>query len=246
MGTITSFPYSESKGYARFVSIELHGAKALDKTFSDLGTKLGGKGGKVTGKYLLGVGEMLLESVAGGLSQHPGSSTYQGTNGGNGLALRFKGELISVVAGGGGCADLQDGGDGGGLVGNDGIYNSYPEMFKSYGGSQVAGGLRSISVYGDGEDGSFLQGGAGKYHSITSSSFKASGGGGGGGYYGGGGGTGSGFNFKNNIATSGAGGSSYIAKLKDGNTVTGGSDGTLKAIITELAIGNPQSLGFCF
>ena len=135
----------------------------------------------------------------------------------NSLASR-----IMVAGGGGGASNYAyyaEGGVGGTLTGGDGNNGKYPNQgyvnTPPTGGTQISGGLASITnnghnSYGTGSNGSFGKGGNGN---------SQWGSGGGGGYYGGGGGAWSDYS-----VDSGAGGSSYISGYKGAIAITSAND----------------------
>ena len=138
-----------------------------------------------------------------------GLATHGGSGGGGGTDVRTKKDdlnsRIIVAGGGGGCGYNgceRIGGNGGGLVGQNGAVGE--GTFQSYGGTQAAGGSNSLdvdksTVTGLKVRGSFGQGGTFNRENDS--------GGGGGGWYGGSGGC-----FDN---TPGGGGSSYYEKMED-------------------------------
>ena len=180
----------------------------------------GGSGGYVSGTLAVTPGQVLTLYVAGGGGGETTGPTVAGGFGGGGGAsvssingggggggasyiLLASGSILKVAAGGGGGGGAiftRLGGNGGGLIGQDGsIANS--------GGTQSAGGVGFTTAGYPNGTGAYLSGG-----------YATEGGGGGGGYYGGGGYSGS---------SSGGGGSSYVALLTGTvvNTQGGGAAG---------------------
>ncbi|AXQ69161.1 tail protein [Caulobacter phage CcrBL9] len=145
----------------------------------------------------------------GGKGYRPATTTFNGGGGGS-AQLWVQGALAAVAGGGGGgsygsVASDYRGGAGGGATGENGFND------LNGGGSQSTGGYGS----GNGQAGSYLQGGQGG----VSEGIAGNGSGGGGGYYGGGGG-GPGF------GGSGAGAGSGFVNLtipgyRTGSTVGG-------------------------
>lgn len=163
---------------------------------------IGGNGGRLQctmavtpgNVYTINVGEAGLDGFSGGAGGYPdgGSGSYtffSGIAGGGGGSSDIRvgaatlADRILVAAGAGGGADgcgTDDGGDGGGTTGNDGLDCSFTNPLTcGLGGTPTAGGAGST---GGGGNGGFGFGGN------AIGSFFTNGGGGGGGYYGGGGG----------------------------------------------------------
>jgi hypothetical protein len=178
----------------------------------------GGSGGYVSGTLTVtpgqvltitvaggGGGETSAASVAGGFGGGGGASlvNINGGGGGGGASYILGSGLLVAAGGGGGGGGIftRLGGNGGGLIGQDG---SYP---ANSGGTQSAGGAGFVSSGYPNGTGGYLYGG-----------YATQGGGGGSGYYGGGGYSGS---------SSGGGGSSYVALLTGTvvNTQGGGAAG---------------------
>ncbi|SNU04805.1 Glycine rich protein, partial [Prevotellaceae bacterium MN60] len=127
----------------------------------------------------------------------------------------YKGEVVIVAGGGGGCeVSSGHGGAGGGTSGGDGSgtsgFTGATNSNNGKGGTQTAGGAAgtAYSGYAAGFAGEFGLGG----HSIALNVYEK-GSGGGGGWYGGGGSC--------CYAMSGGGGSGYIGGVSGGNTITG-------------------------
>ena len=193
--------------------IELWGAEG-----GKYSTYVGGKGGFTTGEIELVAGETIYVYVGGagvtatgnstftsGGYNGGGSANYSAGTGGGATDVRLNGQeltnRIMVAAGGGGTgvySSPEIGGNGGGLIGNDGgdLSSIYPG--GGHGGTQTAGGTLGAGSTA-GTAGSLGQGGNGGYES----SFSQGAGAGGGGYYGGAGGS-----ARNG---GGGGGSSYIS-----------------------------------
>lgn len=204
------------------IYVEIYGAQGGDHPDG----YIGGKGGLVTGYFVLNPNSTLYLTVGGkptdktAVYGFAGNGGYSTTNAnkiavaGGGLSCISTATPIShsnvlVVAGGGGAAATGysgSGGAAGGVTGSDGLGNYGGVQTRGLGGSQTAGGARGI-----GYDpqlinpvaGSALKGGNG---GIVSPSTWSGGGGGGAGYYGGGGGAGGG-----NAVGSAGGGSSFAS-----------------------------------
>lgn len=159
-----------------------------------------------------------------------GFSYYAGGGGGGATDVRIGGTSLAdrvLVAGGGagsaynyGSGD--DGGNGGGLIGEEGYSNFSHGSGPGDGGTQVSGGAAgSWAGYTSGTAGSFGNGGNGGP--------DGSGGGGGGGWYGGGGGAWSG----------GGGGSSYedVSICSETVSLQGVHEGNGSVTITALCAG---------
>ena len=178
----------------------------------------GGSGGYVSGTLAVTPGQVLTlyvagggggettgPTVAGGFGGGGGASltSINGGGGGGGASYILLTGVLKVAAGGGGGGGAiftRLGGNGGGLIGQDG-------SMANSGGTQSAGGFGFVSGGYPNGTGAYLSGG-----------YATEGGGGGGGYYGGGGYSGS---------SSGGGGSSYVALLTGTvvNTQGGGAAG---------------------
>ncbi|MCD4793460.1 MAG: T9SS type A sorting domain-containing protein [Bacteroidales bacterium] len=151
----------------------------------------------------------------GGGNAYNGAGLYFGGAGGGASDIRVDGTALEdrvLVAGGGAgaaydCETGDDGGNGGDLIGEDGLACGSVNGWNGYGGTQVAGGAGGVmGGYDSGEPGTLGVGGEGGNDN--------SGGGGGGGYYGGGGGCWSG----------GGGGSSYTSTAVISYTHTQGGN----------------------
>ena len=137
-----------------------------------------GKGGRVQATLSVTAGEVLYIFIGGKGSDHNHNNSGEdgGGGGGGGTDIRsggtaFSNRILAVGGGGGSGTNYptgNEGGDGGGLIGQDGEQGGY----YGYGGTQSAGGTTGGAL-GEGGDGSENNTGAG----------------GGGGYYGGGGST---------------------------------------------------------
>ena len=209
----------------------------------------GGNGARVTGTITVSPGEVLRIYVGGrGSSQNGAGGFPNGGYGGGALnqLMAFGGggsthivatdinETPIVVAGGGGGGTNYGIGGAGGYNGDDGSLSwvTYPQL-DGRGGTQSAGGAQTCdlnNVCDPNTQGSFMQGGEGRF-----------GAGGGGGYWGGSGGNGDanvpdGGSFFDYGGT-GGGGSSYvqpsrIAGQSQPTFVTGANDGDGFLILT--------------
>ncbi len=184
------------------INVDMTGASG-----GDLGTALGGKGGRVqcslsvipgsTINIFVGkqgtssVGSQNTDSVTGGGGVFSYSSGGKSGTGGGASDIRIGGTSLNdrvVVAGGGGGAggttsQSLAGGNGGGLVGADGInWSSWPNA-GGKGGTQIAGGAMGVACCSCPTYTTAGILGIGGFGSGDG----AGGGGGGGGYYGGGG-----------------------------------------------------------
>ncbi|WP_177179245.1 glycine-rich protein [Natrinema salifodinae] len=211
------------------------------------GHSRGGAGGYAVGDRDDLIGETITINVGGAGEQNAGGinggarggrcsddPSQNGYGGGGASDVRYGGSTLDdriIVAGGGGGAPYTDsyqGGDGGGLQGEDG--EEHYDIGYGGGGTQTSGGS-GAGGYGQesGVDGSFGAGGrAGDSDQIYDGA-----GGGGGGWYGGGGGAAS----LNDSAVGGGGGSSYISDVTDASTTIGGgaspdTDGQVVITIT--------------
>ncbi len=219
------------------------------------GTAIGGKGGRVQGTLSVNTGDTLFIYVgAPGVNSmsstgvfNGGGGTYSyntcGTagTGGGGTDIRFNDTLLTdrmIVAGGGGGAggyvsgnQTYNGGDGGGLIGVDGVFWPTYSNSGGKGGTQSAGGAGGVAccscpTYTT--SGALALGG-------TGSGDCAGGGGGGGGYYGGGGA----------CFGAGGGGSSYTSVAISAVTHTQGyktGDGIVMITYTPSASGIESSV----
>lgn len=230
------------------ITVDVIGAQGGGGNNGSLGNN-GGLGGRVQGTVPVTPGDILYIYVGGkgtdaqaggipGTSGYNGGgngagiwSQYAGGGGGGGSDVRLNGTTLNnriVVGGGGGggsydCTFPQDrGGNGGGLVGENGYHCVNP---PPTGGTQSAGGNGEIYPgYGSGTNGAFGVGGNGGNPSA--------GGGGGGGWYGGGGGSWGG----------GGGGSSYTSGSFTGVTHTQGyQTGNGQIVITYTTSGSVPS-----
>ena len=199
-----------------------------------------GYGGKVEGTLAVTPGQVLNIYVGGqggvgtpsgttggfngGALAYNGFGVYGGGGGGGASDIRIGGTALAdrvIVAGGGGGAgldcrtpDLNRGGDGGGLTGEDGFAGC--ETSTAGGGSPTAGGVGGTYT-------GWTSGNAGSLGIGGDAGTGTAGGGGAGGYYGGGGGSWSG----------GGGGSSYTdATLVSSVTHTRGYNSTGDGIVT--------------
>ncbi len=164
------------------MTVDIRGAEGA---VSPLSANNGGRGGRVVAEYNVTAGQVFYIYV-GGANGYNGGGTgngqYGGVGGGasdiriNGTALANR-ELVAGGGGGGGlnCSLQNEGGHGGGLIGEDGWQCGQQNSYVGTGGTQSAGGTNQGGL---GFNGSLGMGGNG------SSTY---GGGGGGGYYGGGG-----------------------------------------------------------
>jgi hypothetical protein len=219
-------------------TFETYGASGGDVT--SLFPIAGGLGGYATGTMNLTAGETLYIYVGGAgqdrLGDHPyGSCAYvpggyngggatrtagNGTPGGGASDIRVGGNTLNdrviVAGGGGGCGWVYaQGGDGGGLTGENGTQSNGFNT-GGQGGTQFGGGANGNTGGGCGiSAGSFGQGG-------EASGNSAGGGGGGGGWYGGGGG---------GYADGGGGGSSYVGALLNASTQQGVREGNGLVVI---------------
>lgn len=185
-----------------FVTVDVQGASG-----GNLGTAIGGKGGRVQATIPVSPGDVL--SIYVGQAGRTDTNAFGGFNGGGAVFsyahcdsagtgggasdIRLNGTSFSnivVIAGGGGGAggasspvQYLAGGNGGGLTGVDGSpWNSWPNS-GGKGGTPTAGGAAGIACCSCPQyttSGTQLNGGNG-------TGDCAGGGGGGGGYYGGGG-----------------------------------------------------------
>jgi hypothetical protein len=179
----------------------------------------GGLGGLASGYLAVSSGQTLRVFVGGkgvtagaGGFNGGGAGGQFGAGGGGATDVRLEPygleDRVLVAAGGGGgnCGwpDVGEGGDGGGLIGSDGVSYDFP---VGAGATQTAGGAGTAN----GELGA--GGGSSGYHV----------GGGGGGYYGGGGA----------YASGGGGGSSYLGGVTSGATEGGqrAGDGGLRVTL---------------
>ena len=208
------------------IQVDVYGASGMTSTSIYGGNALVGKGGRVEASLIVTPGQTLHFYVGGsrhfsgailasvvtsggwnGGGNGPEIGCISGAPGGGATDIRIGGTALTdrviVAGGGGGESNTGDaGGDGGGLVGEngDGGPTSYSNLMSyGAGGSQSEGGLGGYMWYGDGtatytiasgSTGTLGQGGTG---------VDCESGGGGGGYYGGGGGA----------DAAGGGGSSY-------------------------------------
>jgi len=184
------------------INIDMTGASG-----GDLGTALGGKGGRVQGSLSVIPGTVInifvgkqgtssissqnTDSITGGGGVFSYSSGGKSGTGGGASDIRIGGTGLNnrvVVAGGGGGAggttsQSLAGGNGGGLVGADGInWNTWPNA-GGKGGTQTAGGAMGVACCSCPTYTTAGILGIGGFGSGDG----AGGGGGGGGYYGGGG-----------------------------------------------------------
>ncbi|MBL7809091.1 MAG: HYR domain-containing protein, partial [Saprospiraceae bacterium] len=197
----------------------------------------GGLGGFASGTLSVTPGQVIYINVGGkGLVGNDGTADggwngggdggfWAGGGGGASDIRTVSGDLntrVIVAAGGGGgntgCPNHGQGGDGGGLIGLDGL--SFFGWDPSTGGTQGAGGLGG----GSGQNGSFGQGGG------TNPGDEYHVGGGGGGWYGGG----------SAYAAGGSGGSSYIDGVTGGTTMSGAQSGN-GVVIISYGMGSPLS-----
>lgn len=152
----------------------------------------------------------------GGASLSAGDNQYAGNGGGStSLSVPSLGGYIMYAGGGGGggCVSgfaVQNGGAGGGINGERGIYTNYGTANTGQGGSQTAGGAGGTAGNTTGGAGARDAGG-------THQHANNYGGGGGGGYYGGGSGS-----YVGSSMGGGGGGSGYVnAALIMGVTIAG-------------------------
>ena len=206
--TLTTFVYTgSSQSFTVPTGVNVINVHAYGAEGEDGGNGDGGLGGYVSAEILVSAGDILNIYVggAGNSGGYNGGATAQvvlASSGGGATDIRLNGSALSdriiVAGGGGGGGDncnggwVEHGGDGGGLVGGNGLgcSNGGP----GFGGTQTSGGNGGGPVgtfNGTGQDGVFGIGG------LTNAT--CCGGGGGGGYYGGGGGA----------YSAGGGGSSY-------------------------------------
>jgi len=224
------------KSYGEYQVIVKSSFYGTVKLWGAGGGLCGGKGGTSNGtilfragkKYIVWVGQGGTTSKTGASGSFGGGgligktnsgSVYLGSGGGmTGVFLESVNHSNSlIIAGGGGGGLLYGvdnvGGDGGGLIGGNGVYSSHP-TYVGKGGTQTNGGSNGYngynSLYGS-LPGSALKGGNG----ASSTTQVYSGASGGGGYYGGGAG-----NNNNYAGGPGGGGSGYIHPLLvlNGNT----------------------------
>lgn len=226
----------------RVVTFDLYGAAGADGNFA---TTIRGAGGRVQGTAEIEAGTELWvyvgqsnQSFSTGTRRNPGwngggaggsgggSSSSCGGGGGGATDVRVGGQALAdriATAGGGGGGGGQhssynydaDGGNAGGLTGQDAQGGSY----QGHGGTQSAGGSAGTGA----QAGTLGQGGNGEDQASTA----PDGGGGGGGYYGGGGG-----GAISSQAGGGGGGSSHHALLTGGSTTPGVRDGHGTATLT--------------
>ena len=138
----------------------------------------------------------------GACTSSGGDNQYAASAGGSSsIYVPSQAAYVMYAGGGGGGGSVNgwsrnDGGAGGGLIGEMGTKNSYNTdgVDSGKGGTQSAGGAGATSTYSSGQAGSLGQGGS---HSFSS----CYGGGGGGGYYGGGAG-----GYTNGASSMGGGG----------------------------------------
>ena len=179
------------------------------------------KGHQVVGEAYNGGGKSLTEQSQTTYNRYGsggGATDIRLTSGTWNNATGLKSRIMVAGAGGGGyyfsSSSHISGGAGGGLTGYDGGRSSYSEtdlLIKAGGGTQTAGGSGGIGTNSNGSPGGFGYGGDAKNSRCLS--------GGGSGYYGGGS---SGVN--NNVAGTGAGGSSFISGHNGCNAIN--SSGT--------------------
>jgi hypothetical protein len=219
------------------INIDAYGASSTTTCAAYGGTVGAGKGGRVETTLSVTSGQ-LLNIYVGGSSEYCGQSgwpsAYVGWNGGAGgyrsggggaADIRIGGTSLAdrvIVSGGGGVGySAAHGGDGGGLVGEDG-QTAGSSITIGHGGTQSAGG----GGYWHGGNSSTNQGTLGYGALGASVSGNGGNGHGGGGYYGGGGGVYDG---------SGGGGSSYthptlcssVVHTQGGNTNLGNGSLTI-------------------
>lgn len=147
-----------------------------------------------------------------------------------------QGEFLAIAGGGGGRAStptFRDGGDGGGLTGQNGVNDG--SVLGGEGGTPTAPGAGGTGGSGAGysapDPGGFCSGGWGGY---TSGDLRA-GGGGGAGYWGGGGGAA----VAGGVSAGGGGGSSYTHPTRATNVVHTRGGGGLYGYV-RLSWGEPQ------
>ncbi|MBL1179467.1 MAG: HYR domain-containing protein [Bacteroidetes bacterium] len=214
------------------ITIEVWGAEGGTNTNDSINCIIGGKGGYAKGDLTVTPGQILEIYVGGrGYSGNVGGWNGAGiacpqtttcSKGGGATDVRQGGSTLNhrvIVAGGGGGAEWSGcsgtGGNGGGLIGNDGAHPiTGPRDGK--GGTQVAGGAAGLGGY-NGTSGVFGVGGNAGTHPAGHA------GSGGGGWYGGGGSAEDGH---------AGGGSSYIGGVTNASTTQGLKSGHGQAIIS--------------
>jgi hypothetical protein len=193
----------------------------------------GGRGGLVKGWLAVSPGDVINVAVGqagspGGISGYgqggagaynEGSYIYIGSGGGYSYVYNTRTTSKAFAGGGGGATTSNEdvitinsgnGGEGGGLVGNNGYKGDLVVAVGGPGGTQLAAG-------GNGDEHK-----GGDSINIGGGSILWGGGAGGGGYYGGGSGDTTAANPNGLTYGGGGGGSSFIDELIDGSTVTGG------------------------
>ncbi len=189
---------------------------------------LGGYGGYSYGTYNIKEATTLYVNVGGmpynggGAGQAKGGgATHIATVSGVLSKLSSQRDNVLIVAGGGGGSERTPGGYGGGETGGPGNKYNYTTKIPT-GGTQTAGGeLGQTSRFGNGEAGSFGQGGSGNGTTECEAGYVDSGAGGGGGWFGGGG---------IPYAGGGGGGSGHLSsEIYDGRTIAGSGEETFES-----------------
>lgn len=147
-----------------------------------------------------------------------GNAATKGGAGGGATDIRILGNTLYnrlIVAGGGGGTDAYstyisaNGGNGGGIIGNDGSYNSTYTAYAGKGGTQTLGGEGGTSSGNyNGESGTFGIGG--NSGNSLSATLVYSNGAGGGGWYGGGGAANAASALTGTPGAGGGGGSGFV------------------------------------